>query len=136
MSDAKKEAMEFLIAHNIALLTTVDGDTPYSRVMMTPKIDEDFSLWFTTSSQSNKVKHIVNNPKTCTTFHEGAKWVRILGKAEVIKDAKTKQALWQDEWKRYFPKGADDPDYTVIKVTPNDIEYNDIEKGMMPQKIM
>jgi general stress protein 26 len=136
MSDAKKEAMEFLKTHNVALLTTVDGDTPYSRVMMTPKIDEDFSLWFTTSKQSNKIKHIVNNPKTCTTFHEGSKWVRILGKAEVVKDVKAKHALWQDEWKQYFPAGADDPDYAVIKVTPNDIEYNDIEKGMTPQKIL
>jgi general stress protein 26 len=132
----EKEALEFIRNHPVSQLATIEGMTPFVRIMMTAKIDDDFSIWYVTSVASNKVRHIRTNPTVCNTFHEGGKWVRTIGKAELVSDKAGKAAVWNDMYARFWPGGADDPDYAVIKVTPSQVEWFDTEKNMETEKIL
>ena len=40
------------------------------------------------------------------------------GNIEIIDDVTVKKELWQDGWERYYPKGYNDPDHTVLKIKP------------------
>lgn len=130
--DAKAKAREFLSKTALSILSTVDGKTPYSRVMMTAKVDDDFAVWFTTSAKSNKVRHIKDAPMACAIFSEGWKYLRVIGKADVITDKATKASMWKDMYAQYWPKGADDPDYVLIRISPDQVQYFDTEKAMEP----
>ena len=39
-----------------------------------------------------------------------------------------KDELWEDDWARYWPDGAGDPDYVLIKVTPESVDFLDLTK--------
>ena len=40
------------------------------------------------------------------------------GEIEEITDKKFKKQLWQKGWEMHWPGGADDPEFTVLKLSP------------------
>jgi general stress protein 26 len=42
---------------------------------------------------------------------------------DVLEDARTKQMIWKDGDKLYYPQGVDDPDYCVLKFTSQTGRY-------------
>ena len=36
---------------------------------------------------------------------------------EVLRDHASRERLWEDGCERFYPKGVDDPDYTVLRFT-------------------
>ncbi|GAH95277.1 unnamed protein product, partial [marine sediment metagenome] len=36
----------------------------------------------------------------------------------IVDDMKMNQKVWLDWWSRYYPKGLEDPDYTLLKLNP------------------
>lgn len=40
------------------------------------------------------------------------------GNIEIVDDLAAKKGLWQEGWERYYPKGHDDPDHTVLRLMP------------------
>jgi general stress protein 26 len=128
--DRKDAALDFMRANPDSQLATVEGSTPFTRVIHAARIDDDFTVWYATSKASNKVRHIGKNPNVCATFHSGMKWLRIIGRAELHTDSKTKGALWQDTWAQYWPGGIDDPDFVLLKIKPSQVEYFDTEQSM------
>jgi general stress protein 26 len=131
--EMKKEALEFARANPTSNLATVEGDQPHVRVMATTRTDDDFTVWYATHASSNKVRQIRACPKVCVTFWAGAADLRIFGKAEIVEDKDAKDTMWNEEWLQFWPKGKEDPEYTLIKVTPEKVEFRNMEKyGMMP----
>jgi general stress protein 26 len=101
------------------------------------RIDDDFTVWYCCGASSNKVRQIRKCPKVCVTFWEAGKDLRVLGSAELLTDRQTRHQMWQEEWKSFFRQGRDDPDYCLIKVTPDTVEYRDADKhGHSPQTII
>ena len=37
-------------------------------------------------------------------------------------DKKVKRELWLDWWDKYYPKGIEDEDYTILKLQPKTVE--------------
>jgi len=126
MSEAKADALEFVSRHKISQLATVEDGKPYIRLMYTPRVDEDLTVWYATSLKSNKVRHIRINPYACTIFTEDMAYVRLSGPAEVVTDDELKAELWEDDWSRYWPEGKTDPDYVLVKITPDEGEMLDM----------
>jgi len=81
-----------------------------------------------TSTSSNKVTQIKQNPNVEFTyqFSENGEdcCIRILGKAEIIKDKNTKTSIakrigfFSNHW-----SGPEDPDYTLLEVLPDELQY-------------
>ena len=134
--EAKKEALEFVGNHRTSHLATVEGDQPVVRVMEIVRIDDDFSIWYATGASSNKIRQIRSCPNVCITVCEAHTDLRVFGKAEVVDDREIKNQLWQDEWNQYWPKGKEDPEYILIKVSPEKVEYRDMEKYGTEPKII
>ena len=61
----------------------------------------------------------------------------MLGTAEVVQDEQTKAEMWEDEWQQFFTKGKDDPEYCLLKVSAETVEYRDQEKtGFESTKVL
>jgi general stress protein 26 len=132
--DIKKLALEFIREHPNSHLTTIEDSKPKIRVMHCARCDDDFSVWFATSGKSNKVRQINANPNVATLFFAETKVIRIFGSAQVIDDLAIKSDLWEDEWKKYWTEGVEDPDYVLIKVTPDEADLMDLTSEEMGTK--
>jgi general stress protein 26 len=117
-----------------AMLSTVeeDGDI-HMRPMTTHDMDEDGTLWFFTSDDSNKVREIRRNPKVGLGYedHSSETYVTAAGTAEVVKDKAKIDELWSDLLKAWFPDGKDDPRVTLLKIKLHQAEYWDRPGGKM-----
>jgi general stress protein 26 len=67
------------------------------------------------------------NPKASIYFfHKGLVeyiGVMLVGTMKVLEDQKTKKEIWRPGDAAYYPKGATDPDYAVLKFTAKHGKY-------------
>lgn len=107
-------------------LATFDGMRPRVRPMTLICLDRRF--WMVTSTFSNKVTQIKQNPNVEFTYqfteNDEDCCIRILGKAKIIKDKDSKTGIanrigfFKDHW-----SGPEDPDYTLLEVLPDELQY-------------
>jgi general stress protein 26 len=107
-------------------LATFDGMRPRVRPMTLIYLDRRF--WLVTSTSSNKVAQIKQNPSVEFTYQFGESGedccIRILGKAEIIEDSNTKTGVakrigfFGNHW-----SSPEDPDYTLLEVLPDELQY-------------
>lgn len=104
------------------LINSMDADgIPVSRAMMGVRHRENLeAIYFSTNTSSNKVSELKNNSKSSLYFFDPNQFVGILvkGEMEVTKDTESKQKVWRQGDEMYYPKGIDDPDFTVLKFKP------------------
>jgi general stress protein 26 len=110
-----------------ALATISASGAPWVRYV-TVRAERDFTLTFCTSLASRKAKEIAACPEvhlTCGNLAppDDSAFLQIAGCAGIRADAATRSAHWQEGWRRYFT-GPDDPDYILVFVQPQRIEYN------------
>lgn len=81
---------------------------------------DDLLVYFSTNTSSEKVRQITANSAASVYFCKSKKFqgVMLSGSVEVVSDVDIKHALWQDGWTRYYPGGVEDPDYAVLRLTP------------------
>ena len=58
-------------------------------------------------------------------------FLSVFGTAVIYKDKEHVEDIWTPIAKTWFEEGKDDPDATVIKVTPSDAYYWDTKDGKM-----
>ena len=138
MSDPelKKACLELLETAEAAIVTTIDETgRPHTRAMFNlrrkdqfPSLQElfndhseDFLLYLGTNTSSRKVRQILRNPAVAVYYCDPGTFrgMQLSGTMEIISDTALKRRLWQDGWERYFPRGIEDPDYTVLKMLPD-----------------
>lgn len=105
---------------------TMDGVRPRVRPMTLIYLDRRF--WMVTSTSSNKVAQVKQNPNVEFTyqFNENSEdcCIRILGKAKIIKDRETKSSIakrigfFGNHW-----SNPEDPDYTLLEIRPVELQY-------------
>ena len=80
----------------------------------------NFVVYLVTGQSSVKMQQIRANPKVSAYFCKPAEFHTLMlrGQVQEITDQEFKKELWQDGWERYFPKGVEDPDYTVLQLSP------------------
>lgn len=110
-----------------ALATISESGAPWVRYV-TVRAESDFTLNFCTALSTRKAQQVAAYPEvhlTCGNLQppDDSAYLQIAGRAEIRNDAATKEKFWQEGWRRYF-KGPEDPDYIMILVHPNRIEYN------------
>jgi len=107
-------------------LATIDEIRPRVRPMTLIYLDRRF--WMVTSTSSNKVIQIKQNVNVEFTyqFNENSEdcCIRILGKAKIIKDKKTKTSIAKriGFFNNYW-SSPEDPDYTLLEILPDELQY-------------
>jgi len=111
-----------------AMLTTEDTDgTLRSRPMATMQMDGDGSLWFFTALSSPKTDAVDQHHQVNLAYARTDKqdYLSISGSATLVRDKEKMRALWSPWIEPWFPKGVDDPDLALLKVTLSEAEYWD-----------
>ena len=117
-----RKAQQIVAEHPNSVLITIDADgQPVDRVMWTAKLGEDMTVYYATGLNSAKVRRIGANPKALVMWIGSAKYVSLRGTAEVTTDRAILDELWSDSFSPYFRGGRTDPNYAVIKITPEDL---------------
>ncbi len=104
-----------------ALLNLRNKEQYPSLVELFGKHDDDFLIYFTTNTSSNKITQIRANPKVSAYYciPDNFHGMMVSGNIEIVLDLEIKKMLWQDGWESYYPEGPDDPDNTVLRLRPN-----------------
>ena len=114
---------------DFCMLTTVDeaGDLHSRPMSSNGEIDTDGDIWFFTNASSHKVNEVERSPKVNVSFADpdNQRYVSITGVAELIRDRAKIDELWRPEFKIWFPKGKDDPEIALLKVSLEKAEYWD-----------
>jgi general stress protein 26 len=123
-----------LAENEIAMLCTYTADGRiHPRPMGTQGIDDDGSFWFMSKRGSNKNQQIDRNKKVHLIYSLTGKseYLSVDGSAEILRDQRKIDELWNPVAKTWFPDGKDDPQITLIHVTPRDGYYWDTKHGKM-----
>ena len=127
--EALQKLRELVKDIDFCMLTTIDenGD-PHSRPMSSNgDIDPDGDLWFFTNLSSHKVTEIEKLPKVNLSFADpdNQRYISITGVADLVRDRKKIEDLWRPEFKIWFPKGKDDPEIALLRISLQKGEYWD-----------
>ena len=114
---------------DFCMLTTIDesGDLHSRPMSSNGEIDPNGDLWFFTGVSSHKVSEVSRSPKVNVSFADpkNQHYVSITGVAELVRDRNKIEQLWKPEFKIWFPKGKDDPEIALLRITLQKAEYWD-----------
>ncbi len=84
---------------------------------------DGFTVYLTTSRKSRKVQEVIADPRVSLYYSlpERFEGVTLNGSAVLDEDEDLRRALWCDAWRIYWPEGLTDPDYCVLRFTPQAI---------------
>lgn len=124
----KQMAEEIKICMFCTELTTLPITT---RPMSVQEVDENGNIWFISSMQSNKNFEILQDDRVQLMFsHIGeSHFLSVFGNATIYRDKSKIEEVWSPIAKIWFEQGENDPDVSVIKVSPSDAYYWDTKEG-------
>ena len=98
-------------------------------------IEEDSSLWFFMSRQSEPVADLVTDPVVNVVYaHPGEdSCVSVSGIAAVIEDGAKKRQLWCKLNETWFPGGPTDPDLALVQVRIVHANYWGVKESQVVQ---
>ena len=126
--DLKKKVIALIKNNRYAkLITFGPDDAPRARIMTNLPIGSDMVIWFATGLSTNKIRDIRKNPVVCVFVDDPDDLtnISITGKAEIVTDSRLLKKYWQPPFGFFFPGGPTDPDYCLLKVKPEKVEYLD-----------
>ncbi len=111
--------------YSTAMLITCQGDgTLHARPMAIADLSVGCGLRFITNDQSPKMQEIQTNSHVYVVCQkENSSYLSIAGTASVVFEREGIEAVWDDSFLVWFPKGKEDPHLALITVVPQRIEY-------------
>ena len=116
----------------IAMLTTNDGGHLRARPMAASQSGFDGTVWFFTRADSHKVDEGAGNEVGVSYSDSGKQdYVSLSGRAELVTDKAVVKQHWAEYLRTWFPKGTEDPNIALLKVTVEAAEYWDAPNSKM-----
>lgn len=124
---------DLIKAVEIAMMVTEDGEHLRSRPMAMSQTEFDGTLWFFTRASSHKVAELESEHRVNLAFaHPGKQdYVSVSGRASLVRDRAAIDQHWSEAVRVWFPKGKDDPEIALLKVTVQQAEYWDAPSSTM-----
>jgi general stress protein 26 len=133
--ELKQACLNLIETADAVYLSTIGGDGfPHTRMMSNLRNKEenpacaellepdkkDFVVYFATGTSSVKMQQIRANSKVSAYLCDRGEFHTLMlsGEIEEITDRGFKKQLWQDGWEVHWPGGGDDPEFTVLKLSP------------------
>ena len=121
MNKAEQLISALFEGQNLSFIGLVDENGfPHIRAMLHPRKREGIqTIYFSTNTPTNKVRHFQNDHKACVYFCDPATFrgALLVGTMEVLEAQQYKDMLWRDGDEIYYPGGASDPNYCVLRFT-------------------
>lgn len=117
---AVEKSTELVQKSKIAMLGSIDGqEYPNIKAMLNLKTEGLKKIWFSTNTSSKRVAQLTKNNKSCVYYFDNESFMGLMlvGTVEVLRDEESRKKLWFDDSEKYYPKGINDPDYTVLCFT-------------------
>lgn len=108
-----------------------------SRPMGVREVDEFGNLWFLSAQSSNKNFEIEHDDRVQLFFAKNSDvhFLSVFGRATIYRDQSKVDDIWTPIAKAWFEEGKNDPDVSVIKVTPEEAYYWDTKNGKIIETI-
>lgn len=129
---AVKKIQDLAKAARVCLFGTSPGQHPLDVVPMAVQdVDDAGDLWFLSGRSSNKNQHIAGDSRVQLFFANtgDSQYLSLHGTATISDSRLDKEAHWTPLAKAWFQDGIDDPELTVIRVTPIEGHYWDTVHG-------
>jgi len=129
-----KKLGELIADIDFAMLTTAEEDgTLRSRPMSTQQVEFNGDLWFFTHARTPKVEEVERERHVNVSYAkpDAQRYVSVSGKAHLVRDPEKIKELWKPVLKAWFPKGLNDPDLALLKVSVEQAEYWDSPSSTM-----
>ena len=112
-------------------LKTGDGAT--TRPMGTQEVDTEGNLWFFSDVNSDKNREIKIDKRVQLFYSHPSKssYLVVNGEAAIIIDKAKTEEIWSPLVKAWFKEGKDDPNISILKVTPVSAYYWDTDGNRM-----
>ena len=117
---------------NICMFCTDLDQQPFStRPMAVREVDDEGNLWFISSASSHKNMEIKEDENVQLIFAKpgSTQFLSLYGKASIFRDQEKIKDLWTPIANAWFDEGKNDPDVTVLKVSPSEAYYWDTPNG-------
>lgn len=127
-AEAKRKVWDMICDVEVATLVTMDGEGRFrGRPMRASQSEFDGVLWFFTRASYPVSEEVRAEERVLLAYADprAQNYVSISGTAELVRDAAEQKRLWSEPLRTWFPKGAEDPDIALIKVTCQGAEYWD-----------
>ncbi len=132
--DAVKKLQDMAKEVRVCMFCTYDSSNRLQTApMSTNKVDDEGNIWFISDKNSKRNEDLATNDTTDLIFGDPAKenYISVHGSSEILYDKNIIKDLWNPIVKTWFQGGVDDPNISVIKVTPDDAYYWDTKHGKM-----
>ncbi|MGZ3881976.1 MAG: pyridoxamine 5'-phosphate oxidase family protein [Flavisolibacter sp.] len=118
---------------NVCMFITNTKDHNHTRPMATIEVEDHGTLWFFTDIRSTKVEEVSAEHTAHLVYaHPGKEsYLDVWGATSVVNDKQTLKDKWSPIVKAWFPKGVDDPNLALLKLTPQEVYYWDAEAVKM-----
>ena len=119
-AEAAEKLSKLIHGIQIAMMTTTDTDgTLRSRPMATQTKEFDGDLWFFSGKSSHKTAEIDADHRVNLSYADpsSSKYVSVSGTCRLVQDKAKAEQMWNPMYKAWFPKGLEDPDLCLLKVT-------------------
>ncbi|MBO2945874.1 pyridoxamine 5'-phosphate oxidase family protein [Paenibacillus sp. F411] len=120
----EKKIAEALNHNKFCSFATVEGNKPKVRYMAL--FHDGVNLHLATDRKTHKVEELEENPNVYVLagYEEGGSKdvIELQGIARVTKQEQLRNELWNEDFKRWF-SGPDDPDYVILEIEAQRIEY-------------
>ncbi len=132
-NEALKKFNKLVNDINVCMFITNNHESNHTRPMYTTEVEENGTLWFFTDIRSIKVEEVSKDNTVHLVYaHPGKEsYLDVWGNASVVTDKQTIKDKWTAFVKAWFPGGVDDPNISLLKVTPQNVYYWDAEAGKM-----
>lgn len=124
-ADSIKSLADKIKGIRIAMLTTIEPDGKLiSRPMATQEIAFDGTLWFFTQTDTPKVEQAQRNQQVNVAYAkpDSDRFISVSGTAELVRDRQQIHDLWKPFLTAWFPKGENDPELALLKITVESAE--------------
>jgi general stress protein 26 len=118
-------------ARTCMFITNLKDTSPQnSRPMGLQECDKDGNLWFISSKESRKNIQIEKDNKVQLYFMNSSdyEYLSITGEAFIYDDRATIEDKWSEIANAWFD-GKEDPDVSIIRVSPSEVYYWDTKYG-------
>jgi general stress protein 26 len=118
--EALEKGLELAGRSNIVMLANMDLDGyPHVRAMIKIENEGLDTIWMITNTSSDKIAQLEKDTRACLYFVDLEKWMglTLVGAIEMLRDEESRKRCWREGFEKYYPRGVDDPDYTVLRFT-------------------
>lgn len=123
MTTLHDKAKRIFTEAQVITLASID-ENGYPRPVPVVRLpSDDAVIYVSTGTSSAKTAHFSVCPKAGVSIVEGHNSIVYTGKVQIVSDQATKRALWSDWMSEHFTQGVDDPDYTILRFTPETAVY-------------